>query len=251
MARTSNGGRGFQRWEALAPIVDDIQPRTMPLYSEAYSALARGVELLAPDRTDLRLLDLGCGTGTAARTALDVLGLRVASIDLVDGSRAMLDIAGKRLGQFAGRRIQSTLTSLESWDSGVATQIDPKAYDLVISSFALHHLGPDDKRFLFRTLVDLVRPGAGLLMLDLHEVGPLAKGVARLAESALAGPTWEVSVAIGDAVLENLPQSDFSHDRPTTTTFVVESLAELGLTPEILWSFGAFALIAVRLRGSE
>lgn len=243
MAGGSQDGDGFQRWDALAPVLDDIQPRTMPFYAEAYAALARGAKLIPPDRDGLRLLDLGCGTGTSARTVLDVLGARVAAIDLVDGSRAMLDFAANRLGPFTGKMAHRPMARLQLSDLGAVSGVHV-GYDMILSSFALHHLRAEEKRSLFKMLPDLARPGAIILLLDVHEVGPLARQTADLSEAALAGPAWDASVTIGDAALKGLPDSDANQDRPTSVAFVLESLADLGLEPEVIWSSGAYALIA-------
>jgi SAM-dependent methyltransferase len=88
----------------------------------------------------LRLLDVGCGTGLAFSSLLKTqIGDRIASIDLLDTSPAMLERARQRasLLQIPLKCHQGLLGSL----------LDDLKYDLIVTCSVLHHL-PQIPEFL-------------------------------------------------------------------------------------------------------
>jgi tRNA (cmo5U34)-methyltransferase len=119
------------------------------------------VEVLAAgDREPSSLLDLGTGTGFLLQRLL----LRFPNVRAlaVDGARQMLDLARVRLGE-----------AMEWVDFRVGDFHDlPKvcrgvhAVDAVVSSFALHHLQPEAKSALARTVFALLNPGGWFLSAD-------------------------------------------------------------------------------------
>lgn len=117
-------------------------------HADMWNSLPREVRLLAddcllaaPDLPDnLRLLDIGCGTGLASQCLLWTdLGKKVKSVDLLDTSPSMLRQAE---GRAASWKIPFQL------HNGLLSDLKPQApYDLIITSSVLHHV-PDLPGFL-------------------------------------------------------------------------------------------------------
>jgi SAM-dependent methyltransferase len=106
---------------------------------------------------DDQVVDLGCGTGQISLP----LALRGAQILAVDVSSAML----RRLQSEARRR---GALSVE----GLALPIEelvlpPGSVDLVVSSYALHHLRDPDKARLVSAVYGWLRPGGRLVVADM------------------------------------------------------------------------------------
>jgi ubiquinone/menaquinone biosynthesis C-methylase UbiE len=104
---------------------------------------------------NMKVLDLGCGTGTLtimlkrAQPEADVTGL--------DGDPQVLEIARRKS---RGLDIQ--------WDEGLATRLPypDSVLDRVVSSLVLHHLASDDKRRAFEEIHRVLKPRGEMLLLD-------------------------------------------------------------------------------------
>ena len=84
------------------------------------------------------VIDLGCGTGTIARRIKDAYPQ--ARITCVDIAEKMLKIAQTKLGNSGDVRYQ--LANLEDYEFD-------SAYDIAVSSLALHHLVSEDDKIKF------------------------------------------------------------------------------------------------------
>jgi SAM-dependent methyltransferase len=105
--------------------------------------------------------DLGCGTG---RTATWLKGRGVATIDGIDLTPEMLEIARKKGNH---RKLVEGDVS--------ATGFDPAVYDLAITSLVDEHLA--DLGPLYREAFRLVRPGGHFVMLGYHPHFIMASGM--------------------------------------------------------------------------
>lgn len=115
-------------------------------------------EFLAPiDKPEI--LDLGCGDGILTSTVLSVCP--GASSTLVDGSREMLDKAEQK---FAGRTNFSFVQT--SFQELIEKRLLEDTYDLVLSSFAIHHLSGSYKESLYWYLYAHIKPGGHFINLD-------------------------------------------------------------------------------------
>lgn len=153
--------------------------RTIAAYSapERVAAYDANMEIMHPNRarmievaievlpfppdTPLRAIDLGAGTGYFTARLLDRYPR--ATITALDGASAMIDLARARLGDRADRVrfVEGDFRRLEDLVP------EAGACDVVVSSYALHHLCLDDKRALALQAWRLLREGGWLLNADL------------------------------------------------------------------------------------
>jgi len=84
-----------------------------------------------------KILDIGCGTGALCSVFRD-LGMEVTGID---PAQKMLDIAVKKTGD----------SEIKFYKNNVLEGLpfDDKSFDLAISSYVLHGLGPDERKRVY------------------------------------------------------------------------------------------------------
>jgi len=143
---------------------------------EKVAAYDAGMELMHPNRSRmaeiaievlpfepgvaLTALDLGAGTGFF--TARFLAAYPRAKVVAVDGAEAMLDLARARLGS-AGESVDFCLGDLRDLRRLVAA---PESFDVVYSSYALHHLDRREKTAVVRDVLTLLRPGGWFVNAD-------------------------------------------------------------------------------------
>ena len=158
-----------------------------PLYDSALRRLMREDEIRRyfiqqmTLRPAMRLLDVGCGTGTLAilihqdRQSVAVSGL--------DGDPAILARATAKASR-AGAAI--------CWDLGLATELPyaRHSFDRVVSSLVMHHLTEPDKARALREACRVLRPGGELHILDFgpprDRYGRITAGIMRHFEETAA-----------------------------------------------------------------
>jgi SAM-dependent methyltransferase len=118
---------------------------------------------LLPFGTDeaFTFVDLGAGTGAAARTIMDYFPASRAI--LADYSEQMMAQGAVELTPYAGRYeyVEFNLARGGAWPAGI-----PAAVDAVVTSLAVHHLNDDRKRELFGEILDHLLPGGWFLNYD-------------------------------------------------------------------------------------
>jgi len=118
--------------------------------------LARLIRLSAPKPTDA-CVDLGAGTGFVTVA----LAPRVSSVLAVDISPAMAGSLAERAARRGLRNVSTEVSDLRQFELG------PASADLVVSSYALHHLPDPDKRALAARVARWLRPGGRLVVADM------------------------------------------------------------------------------------
>jgi tRNA (cmo5U34)-methyltransferase len=126
-----------QHFEEEAQEFDAIIRRLIPNYEQMLDALVTALPF--NQCQPIRVVDLGCGTGTIARRIKDVYPL--AQITCVDIAEKMLQIAQVKLGE-AGDDLRYQLANFEDYEFDTT-------YDVAVSSLALHHLVSDDDKIKF------------------------------------------------------------------------------------------------------
>jgi ubiquinone/menaquinone biosynthesis C-methylase UbiE len=114
-----------------------------------------------PRAAALRALDLGVGTGYFTERVLRIFPN--STVLAIDGAASMVDLAKARLGALASR---------VAFEVGDFREVERLAgggepFDVVFSSFALHHLDRSDKQNVIRRSVERLRSGGWFVNADL------------------------------------------------------------------------------------
>jgi len=106
---------------------------------------------------EMKVLDLGCGTGTM--TIMLKQGVPQAKVIGLDGDKEVLTIARSKAIQ-AGVDVQ--------WEQGLAYRLPypDNSFDRVVSSLVFHHLVSTDKVRAFQEINRVLRPGGKFHMVD-------------------------------------------------------------------------------------
>jgi ubiquinone/menaquinone biosynthesis C-methylase UbiE len=114
------------------------------------------MRLSGPEPTDA-CVDLGAGTGFVT-TALAPM---VSSVLAVDISTAMAASLAEQAARDGLQNVSTEVTDLRKF------QLPAASVDLVVSSYALHHLSDADKRALAARAARWLRPGGRLVIADM------------------------------------------------------------------------------------
>jgi len=103
----------------------------------------------------MKVLDLGCGTGTL--TLMLKRAHPEAQVTGMDGDPQVLNIA----------RNKSLGTNIQ-WDEGLASSLPypDSTFDRVVTSLVIHHLTKEDKRRAFKEVYRVLKPRGELCVLD-------------------------------------------------------------------------------------
>lgn len=134
-------------------LYDAISERNYMFHREIYEH----VRALLAARTDYSLLDLGCGNARFLAPCL--LAHPPASYDGVDLSAVALEEAAVKLQGLPQVRFHEM-------DMLKALQNEGRRFDVIFSSFAIHHLNAADKQRLFHACEQRLSPGGQLIMVD-------------------------------------------------------------------------------------
>ncbi len=139
-----------RHFEEEAAQFDRLIVHLIPRYDEMVDALACALPFAS--NAPIRVLDLGCGTGTVARRILD--SFRNAEVTCVDLAANMIEMARVKLASFERVKYIAGDFSVVDFGPRGAT------FDAVVSSLALHHLVRDeDKRRFYSRVYSHLAPG--------------------------------------------------------------------------------------------
>jgi ubiquinone/menaquinone biosynthesis C-methylase UbiE len=182
--------------------------------------LDRMLDVSDPRPTDT-CVDLGAGTGFVT-TALAPL---VGSVLAVDISPAMATSLGERAAQAGLGNVRTQVADLRE------LRLPPASADLIVSSYALHHLRDPDKRALAAEAARWLRPGGRIVVADMmfgrgasqRDRQILRQKVTVLAAKGPAG-WWRIA--------KNLGRYGFrvGHEHPATPQFWQAALRDAGFT---------------------
>jgi ubiquinone/menaquinone biosynthesis C-methylase UbiE len=130
--------------------------RTYDFLVEPFNSALRQIGMkLYPPKAGMRVLDVGCGTGTTLQLYHDA-GCQVFGIDL---SPAMLHQANEKLGE------RATLVL------GSAAEMDfPNGFfDLAIAMLTLHEMSPNIRLAVIKEMARVVKREGRMLLIDYHQ----------------------------------------------------------------------------------
>lgn len=216
-----------QHFEEEAQEFDAIIRRLIPYYEQMVDAL---VLALPFNQSQLiRVIDLGCGTGTIARRIKDVYPQ--AQITCVDIAEKMLHIAQTKLGDAGGMRYQLENFEKYEFDS---------VYDVAVSSLALHHLvNEDDKIKFYKKIFTCLSPGGVFYNADV-----ILASNSHLQEGYME--KWReymrLQVSVEEIEQKWIPQH-YDEDRPSKLMNQLDWLRDMGFVEvDIVWKYYNFAV---------
>ncbi len=150
-----NIGHGeFQFDESVASVFDDMIERSVPLYAEVQDAVPRLAKLL--DHTTIRVIDLGCSTGTSLGKLL--LSPPAVPMELigVDNSASMLKRCREKLTALRGSAdwtlIESDISEFELGETSI-----------VLMNYTMQFIPIDARLSLLRRIWESLKPGGFLV----------------------------------------------------------------------------------------
>jgi ubiquinone/menaquinone biosynthesis C-methylase UbiE len=123
----------------------------------AFEKVLTGLLGMAVPRPADACVDLGAGTGFVTTA----LAPKVSSILAVDISSAMAASLAARAAEAGLTNVSTEVADLSGFDMA------PASTDLIVSSYALHHLADPDKRALVARSLPWLRPGGRLVVADM------------------------------------------------------------------------------------
>ena len=125
--------------------------------SEAFEEIRRSVVLAAHVTEADRVVDLGAGTGFVT-FALAPQAAHVLAVDL----------STEMLGELAAAANARSLTNVDILRSDLATlELSPRSVDVIVTSYALHHLKDSEKAALIDRAQIWLRPGGRIVIADM------------------------------------------------------------------------------------
>jgi tRNA (cmo5U34)-methyltransferase len=220
-----------EHFDGEAPLFDELILKLIPDYRGMVAALV-GTLPFAAD-APIRVIDLGCGTGTLAGCVFE--RFRSARITCMDVAVNMIAAAREKLvGCGAPTFIVGDFLSAELGGP----------YDAVVSSLALHHIESEgDKQALYRRIHAALAPGGVFVNADVVLGGDdqlSARYVARWAEWMAANVGW-------DEVQSKWLPTYAAEDRPARLVDHLDWLRSCGFAGvDVVWKRDNFAVFCGR-----
>ena len=123
----------------------------------AFEKVLAGLLDMAVPRPSDACVDLGAGTGFVTTA----LAPKVSSVLAVDISAAMTRSLAEHAAEASLANVSTEVADLSGFD------LVPASADLIVSSYALHHLLDADKRALVARSMSWLRPGGRLVIADM------------------------------------------------------------------------------------
>lgn len=158
------------------------------------------------------LLDIGCGTGTLALQACDIVR-EAGRVVGVDASPEMIAVARKKVAR-QGRTVDLRVAAAE------ALPFTDAEFDCVVSTFVFHHLPNELRRDVLREVYRVLRPGGRVAIVDFAGGGGPA--LHRMLALILGGHTD----AAPTELTQELERAGFMEVRQTENRGIAFALAD-------------------------
>ena len=139
----------------------DPYRRVAVLFDTIFEPLNRGLRLIGVGmfrpRKGMAVLDVGCGTGVH----LELYRRFECSLFGIDTSESMLDVAKKRLGEFADLKLANACEM----------PFEDGSFDLVISMLVLHEMDQASRPRAIDDMKRVLKEDGRILLIDFH-TGP-------------------------------------------------------------------------------
>ncbi|WP_308575422.1 class I SAM-dependent methyltransferase [uncultured Methanosphaera sp.] len=199
---------------------DNLVKKTIPKYDEMIEALVNSI----PEKENLRILDLGCGTGNISLQVLE--RFPDAKITCLDISDKMIEVAKEKLAGY--ENIEFVLG-----DFTIVDIIDD--YDAIISSLALHHIRDEnDKRQMYQCIYDSLKQDGVFYNADVMEANSKynSKLNERIADKYMA----ENQLTVED--MKDHKKKREHNDHPITITDHLRLLEDVGFKEiDVIWKY--------------
>jgi tRNA (cmo5U34)-methyltransferase len=214
-------------FEAEAKQFDDIIVKLIPYYEQMLQALIDSIPFDADAK--IRVVDLGCGTGTIAKMISE--RFPKSQIVCLDIAANMIDVAKYKLADHVATE----------FIVGDFADVDfTEKFDVVVSSLALHHLETDaDKKKLYTKIFENLNPGGVFYNADV-----VLASTNQLQEVYMQRWKEYMNRKVSMEEIENkwIPVYE-NEDRPAKLYDQIEWLKEIGFDPvEVIWKYYNFSV---------
>ncbi len=169
------------------------------LFGGRRGSLNKALAAASGARAGDRVLDIGCGPGRFAQVLAETVGPQGEVVG-VDPSPSMIEYANRHTARQANCRFE--LAAAQSLD------LPDAAFDVVTSTFAMHHIPPGDRVAAMAHMFRVLRPGGRLLIADVYPTGRLiptvVRTLTRIAPHHPANPFDDVDVRRYTAELRDI-----------------------------------------------
>lgn len=216
-----------QHFEAEAKEYDDIINKLIPYYSQMLNARIGSI----PNDNDskIRVLDLGCGTGTISKRISE--RFPNSEIVCIDIAANMVEIAKFKLQNHPIKSFQVadfTTTKFES------------KFDVVVSSLALHHLDDDTKKRDFYASIYSILNNEGVF----YNADVVLGSSTYLQNQNMTKWIEFMKRSITEKeIFSNWIPKHFDEDKPTKLIDQLEWLKKIGFWDvDVIWKYYNFAV---------
>jgi len=162
---------------------------------------------------DLHILDIGCGD---VATLLPVLQkAAIVSYTGYDLSASALELADEHLSK------ESFATTLKEGSMIELIDREEKQFDLIHSSFAIHHLLDDEKRKLLKACFDKLQAGGRMIYIDVFRQRDISRDQYIKEYFSYIRNDWSLLTANEkQPIYEHINQYDFPSDLNETINWI-------------------------------
>ncbi len=198
----------FSNWQVYQAVLETNSMEHRQIYA--------GVARILDERTEpFSLLDLGCGDATAIAPLLPDRPLqRYVGVDC---TAPVLELARHTLAPLGDR------ARFEVGDLLEYLETTAERFDLILVSFALHHLAdPAHKRRFLEVAHQHLNPGGELILVDVarRDGESRADYVQRFGQEVL--PTWPLPPAVQERILAHVRDNDWPEEADTQPAWGLE-----------------------------